>query len=105
MNKSKNRHANNINNVNTDLDPRNIMDFTKKKLLLYFLDEGGNKTYKIYTSPDLKIKNVLNDLLCQYPEIDYINNTLMINNNVINKETTIKHCNLNDNSIIIIKND
>ena len=105
MNKSKNRHVNNINNVNTDLDPINIMDYSKKKLLLYFFDEGTNKTYKIYTSPDLKIENVLNDLLSQYPEIDYVNNTLMINNNVIKKETTLRYCNLNDNSIIFIKND
>ncbi len=100
-----NRHKNNINNVTTELDQANIIDLDKKKTLLQFLDESQNKIYKIFTSPNLTVKNALNDLLSQYPEIDYINDPLMINQTVINKDSLIRHCVLNSNSIIIIKNN
>jgi hypothetical protein len=102
INNNKNYKYNNISN--TKFDSSNIMEFGKKKKLVTFLDESTNKNYKIFTSPDLKIKNVLNDLLNQNPEINYNNSVLAINGNNINPESSISSCNLNENSIIVIKN-
>ena len=112
-NSNNNNFNNNFNNnmnykgtniSNTQFDSSNIMEFGKKKKLVTFLDESTNKNYKIFTSPDLKIKNVLNDLLNQNPEINYNNSRLAINGNNINLESSISSCNLNENSIIVIKN-
>ena len=102
INNNTNYKYNNISN--TKFDSSNIMEFGKKKKLVTFLDESTNKNYKIFTSPDLKIKNVLNDLLNQNPEINYNNSVLAINGNNINPESSISSCNLNENSIIVIKN-
>ena len=100
-----NNNINNNNNFNLDLkfDKSNIMEFGKKVQLLTFLDNKTNKKYQIYTSPNLKFKNVLNDLLNQFPEINYNNNGLTVNEIVINLETIIKNINLTNNSIIVIK--
>ena len=112
-NSNNNNFNNNFNNnmnykgtniSNTQFDSSNIMEFGKKKKLVTFLDESTNKNYKIFTSPDLKIKNVLNDLLNQNPEINYNNSRLTINGNNINLESSISSCNLDENSIIVIKN-
>ena len=112
-NSNNNNFNNNFNNKmnykgtnisNTQFDSSNIMEFGKKKKLVTFLDESTNKNYKIFTSPDLKIKNVLNDLLNQNPEINYNNSRLAINGNNINLESSISSCNLDENSIIVIKN-
>ena len=106
-NLNNNNNINNINNnkVNVDIkfDPSNIIEFGKKDLLINFLDESTNKNYKIYTSPNLKIKNILYDLLNQFPEINYTNNQLMLNGQIINIEYNANNYNLNENSIIIIK--
>jgi len=100
-NNNMNFKYNNISNIK--FDSSNIMEFGKKKKLITFLDESTNKKYKIFTSPNLKIKNVLNDLLNQFPEINYNNNIFALNGNNINIESSISSCNLNENSIIIIK--
>ena len=96
---------NNMNNLDNQVnfDSSNIIEFGKKKQLVNFLDESTNKRYKIYTSPELKVKNVLNDLLNQFPEISYNGNRLEENGRNINPELYINNCKLNDNSVIIIK--
>lgn len=106
-NLNKINNINNNNNYNLDLkfDATNVMEFNKKVKLLNFLDNKTNKKYQIYTSPDLKFKNVLNDLLTQFPEINYNNKDLELNGITVNLEVVIKNINLNDNSIIIIKTD
>ena len=101
INNNMNFKYNNISNIK--FDSSNIMEFGKKKKLITFLDESTNKKYKIYTSPHLKIKNVLSDLLNQFPEINYNNNIIALNGNNINIESSISSCNLNENSIIILK--
>ena len=104
MNNIMNNNMNNIMNEINIFDSANVIEFGKKRKLVNFLDENTNKNYKIYTSPELKLKNVLNDLLSQFPEINYNNNKLVLNGAYLNPELYINNCNLNDNSIIIIKN-
>ena len=105
INLNNNNNNNGSINYNVDMkfDSSNIIEFSKKKKLINFLDEKTNKNYKLYTSPELKVKTVLNDLLSQFPEIDYNNNRLEANGQNINPELYLGNCNLNDNSIIIIK--
>jgi hypothetical protein len=69
-----------------------------------FLEEASNKYYKIYTSPKLRLRTVLNDLLNLYPEINYQDNNLIINQNFLSLNSTIESFNLNDNAFILIKN-
>ena len=108
INNFNNNFSNNINNnINNNFDIKfdtaNIMEFGKKVQLLNFLDNKTKKKYQIYTCPDLKFKNVLNDLLNQYPEINYNNINLQLNGIVVNLEANIKNIISNDNSIIVIK--
>ena len=97
-----NNNMNKLDNI-VNFDSSNIIEFGKKKQLVNFLDESTNKRYKIYTSPQLKVKNVLNDLLNQFPEISYNGNRLEENGRNINPELYINNCKLNENSVIIIK--
>ena len=110
-NNNYNNNFNNNNNMNFNnnisnikFDSSNIIEFGKKKKLVNFLVESTNKNYKIFTSPNLKLKNVLSDLLNQFPEIIYSNNRLELNGVNINPESSLSSCNLNENSVIIIKN-
>ena len=109
MNMMNNMNQIMINNVNNmeymnKLDPSNIIQLNQKNKLVNFYEESSNNNYKIYTSPKLRLKTVLNDLLNLYPEINYFNNNLMLNNQtLLYLNYTIENLNLNDNSIIVIK--
>ena len=86
-------------------DSNNIMPLSQKNKNVNFLEEKTNKNYKIFTSPKLRLSTVLNDLLNLYPEINYYNNILALNNqNMLSLNYTIESLNLNDNSFIVIKN-
>ena len=86
-------------------DKANIVELNQKTKQINFLEESSNKSYKIYTSPKFRLKTVLNDLLSLYPEINYFNNNLMLNNqNFIPLNYVIGSLNINDNSFIVIKN-
>jgi len=100
------RIINNISNMNylNKLDSANIIQLNKKNKLVNFLEEASNKYYKIYTSPKLRLRTVLNDLLNLYPEINYQDNNLIINHNFLSLNSTIESLNLNDNAFILIKN-
>ena len=100
-----NNNANNMEYMNK-LDSSNIIQLNQKNKLINFLEESSNKNYKIYTSPKLQLRTVMNDLLNLYPEINYFNNNLMLNNQtILYLNYTIETLNLNDNSIIVIKNN
>ena len=104
MNFQMNTNINYMEYMNK-FDKSNIIELNKKTKPINFLEESSNKNYKIYTSPKLKLKTVLNDLLNLYPEINYFNNNLMLNNqNFLSLNYTIDSLNLNDYSIIVIKN-
>jgi hypothetical protein len=85
-------------------DKTNIVELSKKNKLVNFVEEKTNKNFKIYTANKLRLRTVLNDLLCLYPEINYNNNDLMINQIILSLNSTIESLNLNQNSAILIKN-
>ncbi len=103
---------NNINNINRNynnsnefksFNSKNIIEFNEKNIILNFMDEKTKKTYKIYTKDELILKNVLEDLSNQFPEINCSNKKFMVNGRNIYPDSTIRNCNINNNSIIIIK--
>ena len=100
------RIINNVSNMYylNKLDSENIIQLNQKNKLVSFLEEASNKYYKIYTSPKLRLRTVLNDLLNLYPEINYQDNNLIINQNFLSLNSTIESLNLNDNAFILIKN-
>ena len=101
------RVVNNKSNMDylNKLDPANVIQLSQKNKLVNFLEESSNKYYKIYTSPKLRLRTVLNDLLNLYPEINYLDNNLIINQNILSLNSTIESLNLNDNTFILIKNN
>lgn len=88
----------------TRFDKANIAELGKKNKLVNFVEERTNKNFKIYTTNKLRLRTVLNDLLSLYPEINYNNNDLMINQIILSLNSTIESLNLNQNSAILIKN-
>lgn len=103
---NRNRIQSNINyNVKIEFDPANIMEFSKKNKLITFLDEKNNRLYKIYTSPNLRIKNALNELLCQNPEICYNKIFLFFNGNIVNQNQKISSFNLLESCPFIIRSN
>lgn len=106
-NQNRTRVNNNINdfNIKIEFDPANIIEFSNKNKLIFFLDEKNNKLYKIYTSPNLRIRNVLNELLCQYPEISYNKISLFFNGNIVSQNQKIVNFNLSDRCPFIIKSN
>ena len=104
INNNINMQINNMQYMNK-FDSNNIMELDQKNKAVNFLEEKTNKNYKIYTSSKLRLSTVLNDLLSLYPEINYFNNILALNNqNMLSLNYTIESLNLDDNSIIVIKN-
>ena len=104
---NRNRIHNNTENFNIKIgfDPANIIEFNKKNTLIYFLDEKPNILYKIYTSPNLRIKNTLNELLGQHPEICYNKISLFFNGNIVNLNKKISSFSLSDRCPFIIKSN
>jgi len=90
-------------NLEQMLNSMNIIEFTRKNELIQFMYEKNPKKYKIYTKKDLVLKNVLEDLCSQFPELSYKNKKLFLNGNQIQQEAKLNHLNLNEDSIIIIK--
>ena len=54
------------------ISKKNIVEFNKKNKILYFKDAKTNKSYKIYSKNDLKIKDVLIELENQFPELNLV---------------------------------
>ena len=102
-NRSNNPSNNNNNRDYKSFNAKNIIEFNEKNKLLVFKIEKTNKTYRIYTKDDVKLKSVLEDLSSQFPEINYNNKKFLVNERNIYPDSTIGNCNLNDNSIILIK--
>lgn len=107
-------NANNINNNNnsSSIGGDNIVDFKMKNWKLVFEDKRkGNqvKIYEIYTSPDLKFKNIINSLKEDNPDLVFNPEThsLLINGNALNLETSCNQNNIPSNSSIsiILKNN
>jgi hypothetical protein len=84
-------------------EQKNIIEFDKKNILLNFLDGETKKKYKIYAKLDLKLENVLDDLVSQFPELSYKNKRILVNNNKVNLSAKISTFDLNADSNIIIK--
>jgi hypothetical protein len=105
VNRNRNPNEKDIFNVKIEFDPANIIDFSKKTTLIYFMDEKANRLYKIYTSPNLRIKNALNELLFQHPEICYNKIFLFFNGNIVSLNKKISSFNLSDSCPFIIKSN
>ena len=84
-------------------EQKNIIEFDKKNILLNFLDGETKKKYKIYAKLDLKLENVLDDLVSQFPELSYKNKRILVNNNNVNLSAKLSTFDLNADSDIIIK--
>ena len=104
-----NDYNNDYNNENEfrreikNYEEKNIIEFDKKNILLNFLDDETKKKYKIYTKLDLKLENILDDLVSQFPELSYKNRRILVNNNNVNLSAQISSFDLNADSNIIIK--
>ena len=101
-----NNDNNNENEFRREIEryeQKNIIDFNKKILLLNFLDDETKKIYKMYIKPDLKLENILDDLVNQFPELSYKNRRILINNNNANLSSNINSFDLNAQSNIVIK--
>jgi hypothetical protein len=85
-----------------NFEKKNIVEFDKKNKVLYFKDARSNKSYKIYSKSDLKIKDVLSDLENQFPELNLQNKKLKVGNTQLDKDLYLNSYNLNDNNIILI---
>ena len=105
VNRNRNPNEKDIFNVKIEFDPANIIDFSKKTTLISFMDEKANRLYKIYTSPNLRIKNALNELLFQHPEICYNKIFLFFNGNIVSLNKKISNFNLSDRCPFIIKSN
>lgn len=103
MNRNRVQNEINIYDVKIEFDPTNIIDFSKKTTQILFLDENMNRLYKIYTSPNLRIKNALNELLGLYPEICYNKIYLSFNGITVPLNKKISSFNLSDGCPFIIK--
>jgi hypothetical protein len=84
-------------------EQKNIIEFDKKNILLNFLDGETKKKYKICSKLDLKLENVLDDLVSQFPELSYKNKRILVNNNNVNLSAKLSTFDLNADSDIIIK--
>ena len=86
-----------------NLEKKNIVEFNKKNKILYFKDIKTNKSYKIYSKNDLKIKDVLIDLESQFPELNLENKKLKVGNTQLDKEFYLNSYNFNENNIILMQ--
>jgi hypothetical protein len=104
---NQNRIHNEINtyNIKIEFDPANVIEFSKKTSLICFQDEKSKRLYKIYTSPNLRIKNALNELFGLYPEICYNKISLFFNGNIVSLNKKISSFNLSDRCPFIIKSN
>jgi hypothetical protein len=84
----------------------NIIEFNKKNRIVSFLDEQNNKIYKIYTYNKIIVKNLLDDLCNNFPEINYNNRKLILksNNLEVRLDSNIYNFIKDDFSTIVIKN-
>ena len=89
-----------------DYNSLNIIEFNKKNRIVSFLDETTNKIYKICTSNKIIVKNLLEDLCNNFPELNYNNRKLMLksNNLEVRLDSSIYNFIKDDFSTIIIKN-
>ena len=86
-----------------NFEKKNIVEFNKKNKILYFKDAKSNKSYKIYSKNDLKIKDVLIELENQFPELNVQNKKLKVGNTQLDKEYYLNSYNLNENNIILMQ--
>ena len=86
-----------------NLEKKNVVEFDKKNKILYFKDIKTNKSYKIYSKNDLKIKDVLIDLESQFPELNLENKKLKVGNTQLDKEFYLNSYNFNENNIILMQ--
>jgi len=103
---NNNNDYNNENEFKREMErfeQKNIIEFNKKNILLNFLDGETKKIYKIYTKLDLKLEDVLDDLVSQFPELTYKNKRILVNNNSVNLSAKLSSFDLNAQSNIIIK--
>ena len=86
-----------------NFEKKNIVEFNKKNKILYFKDIKTNKSYKIYSKNDLKIKDVLIDLENQFPELNLENKKLKVGNTQLDKDYYLNSYNFNENNIILLQ--
>ena len=100
-----NINNNTIANINEldNFESMNIIEFNKKSQLVVFFSEETNKKYKLYVKPNLRLKNVLDDLVDQNPEVNYKGKNIFLNGKNVNISLKINDLNLRNNSILIIK--
>ena len=91
-----------IDGEKKNYEKKNIIEFDLKNKILYFLDNKSKKSYKIYSKNELKIKDVLDDLEYQFPELELKNRKLKVGNTELNKENSINSYNIDENNIIAI---
>ena len=91
-----------IDGEKKNYENKNIIEFDMKNKILYFLDNKSKKSYKIYSKNELKLKDVLDDLEFQFPELELKNRKIKVGNTELNKENRINSYNLDENNIIAI---
>ena len=120
-NQGNNIHSNNMNNFENEefnnrnkleemfkrekeeFEKKNIIEFNKKNKILYFYDEKSKKSYKIYSKNEMKIKDVVDDIESQFPELSVKHRKLKIGNRELNLDSRINSYSINESDIIVMQ--
>ena len=110
MNNFVNEEINNRNNLEEmlkrekeEFENKNIIEFNKKDKILYFYDEKSKKSYKIYSKNEMKIKDVVDDIESQFPELSVKHRKLKIGNRELNLESRINSYSINESDVILMQ--
>ena len=86
-----------------NLKKKNIIEFNKKNKILYFYDEKSKKSYKIYSKNEMKIKDVVDDIESQFPELSVKHRKLKIGDHELNLDSRINSYSTNESDIILMQ--
>ena len=105
-------NSNEINEVNTleeilkrekeEFEKKNVIEFNNKDKIIYFMDDKSKKSYKIYTKSEMKVKDVIDDLENQFPELNVRHRKLKYGNRDLNVESQINSFSINESNIILL---
>ena len=105
-------NSNEMNDVNTleeilkrekeEFEKKNVIEFNNKDKIIYFMDDKSKKSYKIYTKSEMKVKDVIDDLESQFPELNVRHRKLKYGNRDLNVESQINSFSINESNIILL---
>ena len=85
-----------------EFEKRNVIEFNNKDKIIYFMDDKSKKSYKVYTKSEMKVKDVIDDLESQFPELNVKHRKLKCGNRDLNLESQINSFSINESNIILL---